>query len=261
VTATVSFIRLRHQRTAMLSTEASTEARAREAYEGWHRRVESETAAGESPWHHLVARQLTPALFSRSRVLEIGCGRGEFVRRLIDAFGAPRQFVAADFAASAVQLGRGRLRPGHQTGVSWAVASIQDIPLADRTFDIVISCETIEHVVDPVKALRELHRVLRPGGTLMLTTPNYLGPMGLYRAYLRAVGRRYTEGGQPICHLTSLPRTMAWPRRAGFRVRHVDASGHYAPWPGRQPFELSDLDRVRWLRWFALHALVVAERP
>jgi SAM-dependent methyltransferase len=141
------------------------------------------------------------------------------------------------------------------------VASIQDIPLPDSTFDTVISCETIEHVVEPIKALREVRRVLRPGGRLLLTTPNYLGPMGLYRGYLRARGRRYTEGGQPICHFTSLPRTMTWLRRAGLRVCEVDAVGHYLPWPGRTPLALPGLDSVRLLRWFALHSLVVAEKP
>jgi ubiquinone/menaquinone biosynthesis C-methylase UbiE len=200
-------------------------------------------------------------MFQQSRVLEIGCGRGEFVRRLIETMGTPRLFVAADFAGSAVELGRRRMRQDGDSRVGWAVASIQDIPIADRSVDIVISCETIEHVVDPVRAMREVHRVLRPGGTLLLTTPNYLGPMGLYRMYLRALGRRYTEGGQPICHFTSLPRTLAWLRRAGLRLRRVDAKGHYLPWPGRRPLELSRLERFQWLRWLALHSLVVAEKP
>lgn len=239
----------------------STETQSRDAYEGWHRSVESDTADAGSPWHELVVRQITPARFAQSRVLEIGCGRGEFIRRLIDTLGAPRLLVAADFAGSAVRFGRRRMRHGSDSCVHWTVASIQDIPVVDRTFDLVISCETIEHVVDPVKAMREIHRVLRPGGTLLLTTPNYLGPMGLYRVYLRAVGRRYTEGGQPICHFTSLPRTVSWLHRAGLRVRRVDASGHYVLLPGRRPVEIAHLERFRWLRWFALHSLVVAEKP
>ena len=70
----------------------------------------------------------------------------------------------------------------------------------------------------------------------------------------------YTEGGQPICHLTSLPRTLMWMRRAGLRIRTVDAVGHYVPWPGRQPARLRRLESWSPLRWFALHSLVVAEK-
>jgi SAM-dependent methyltransferase len=133
--------------------------------------------------------------------------------------------------------------------------------VSGSVFDTVISCETVEHLADPQRALREIQRVLRPGGRLLLTTPNYLGPLGLYRGYLRVRGRRYTEGGQPICRLTSLPRTLLWVWRAGLRVIEVDAVGHYLPWPGQPPRELAGLDDLRPLRWFALHSLVVAERP
>jgi ubiquinone/menaquinone biosynthesis C-methylase UbiE len=240
---------------------SSFEAQSREIYEAWHRSVESASGGDETPWHRLIARHLTPGDLADARVLEIGCGRGELVQRLLDTYGRPRLVVAADFASSAVEFARRRVQQSSSRNVGWAVASMQEIPLADSTFDVVISCETVEHVADPVKALREVHRVLRPGGRLLLTTPNYLGPMGLFRGYLRMTGRRYSEGGQPICHFTSLPRTLTWLRRAGLRARCVEASGHYLPWPGRRPFEMRGLDRLRTLRWFALHSLLVAERP
>jgi 2-polyprenyl-3-methyl-5-hydroxy-6-metoxy-1,4-benzoquinol methylase len=234
------------------------ETAAREVYETWHSAVDAAESPGTTPWHLLIARYLAPGDVRGQRVLEIGCGRGELAGRLAMMADGPRFLVAADFAQSAVRVGR--QRAGGDGRLSWTVASIQDIPAAASTFDTVISCETIEHVPDPRGALREVRRVLRSGGRLLLTTPNYLGPMGLYRAYLRLIGRRYTEGGQPICHLTSLPRTIAWVQRAGLTVRAVDAVGHYLPWPGRPPRELSALDRVRPFRWFALHSIVVAEK-
>jgi SAM-dependent methyltransferase len=142
------------------------------------------------------------------------------------------------------------------------VADIKRIAVCGGLFDTVISCETIEHLADPVQALRELHRVLRPGGCLLLTTPNYFGPFGLYRAYLRLRGKRYTEGGQPICRLTLLPRTALWIVRAGFRLRRVDAIGHYILYPGRRPFQPAIFKRwERWLWPFGLHSILVAEKP
>jgi len=46
-------------------------------------------------------------------------------------------------------------------------------PFADATFDVALFCEVIEHMqMDPLHALAELNRVLKPGGTLVLTTPN-----------------------------------------------------------------------------------------
>ncbi|MFC6974517.1 class I SAM-dependent methyltransferase [Halomicroarcula sp. GCM10025709] len=55
------------------------------------------------------------------------------------------------------------------------------LPFTNRSFDTVVFAEVVEHLVDPVPVLRELRRILVPGGRLVLTTPN---PMGLYR-YLR----------------------------------------------------------------------------
>jgi len=101
-------------------------------------------------------------------------------------------------------------------------------------------------------------RVLRPGGRLFLTTPNYLGPIGAYRGYLRLTGRRFTEEGQPINHFLVAAVVRRWARDTGLHIVRAESAGHYLPFPGRPPILL--IDRTRWLGPFGLHALTVAEK-
>jgi SAM-dependent methyltransferase len=224
--------------------------------------VQSDGAQADRPWHDLLFRHLRPGDLAAARVLEIGCGRGELACRLAAGRAAPRQLIAADFAQSALEIGRRRAAREGLSAIRWTAADMQGIPFRSGAFDTVVSCETIEHVPDPLAALREVHRVLRPGGRLLMTTPNYFGPFGLYRVYLRLRGRRYSEGDQPICHFTLLPRTVLWALRAGFHVNAVDAIGHYVLVPGRLPLEPRILRRAeRWLWPIGLHSIIVATRP
>lgn len=233
---------------------------AREAYETWHPRVESGAAAA-APWHALLLRHLRETDVAGRSVLEIGCGRGELACALAARPLPPRRLVAADFAVAAVGLGRARARSVSSGALRWVVSDIQQIAAFRESFDTVISCETLEHVLDPASALRELHRVLKPGGRLLLTTPSYLGTFGLYRGYLRLRGRRYTEGEQPISRFMLWPVTAMRIRHAGFRVLSIDATGHYALRPGRPPAEPFWVRRVeRWLWPFGLHSIIVAEK-
>lgn len=234
----------------------------RAAYETWHERFEVDVETN-TPWHRQVKLRLDPARdLAGTRVLEIGCGRGGFACWLASQpQHRPTKIIAADFAETAISKGRQFAANQGLTEITWKVCDIQNITYPDASFDTVISCETIEHVPDPQRALRELARVLKPGGRLFLTTPNYLGTMGLYRFYMRLTGRRFTEEGQPINNFMLLPLTRVWVARAGLRVSVVDAVGHYLPFPGRPPIELPAFNNPRMMmRWFGLHSLVVAEK-
>jgi ubiquinone/menaquinone biosynthesis C-methylase UbiE len=235
---------------------------ARQHYERWHQALGVDREASD-PWHDLVRDYLDPGRdVTGKTVLEIGCGRGGFacwLAALQNPFG---QIVAIDYANSAVYKASAFAESLELTGISWGVGDIQSIAFADESFDTVISCETVEHVPDPGKAVTELARVLKRGGKLLLTTPNYLGPYGLYRIYLRLRGRRFTEVGQPINNLTLLPRTIRWISKAGLQIKAVDAVGHYLMVPGRTPIRLERLDEPRFImRWFGLHSIVVAQKP
>jgi SAM-dependent methyltransferase len=169
-------------------------------------------------------------------------------------------FVAADFSVTALE--KGRRHAWKETGPSpcWSATDLQALAFRNATFDTVISCESIEHIERPRQACEEFARVLRVGGRLYLTTPNYMGPLGLYRGYRRLVNRPFTEEGQPINRFMLLPILCWWLRRAGFRLLTVAGTGHYLPWPGRPPIALTQLDSRVLFRWLALHSLVVAER-
>jgi 2-polyprenyl-3-methyl-5-hydroxy-6-metoxy-1,4-benzoquinol methylase len=226
------------------------------SYDEWHH--DREQLAGDggrptSPWHLLTIAHLPDV--RGKKVLEIGCGRGVFARYLAEQ-GA--DLVAADFSPGAVAYARNRLRD-HEAEV--VVADVQAIPFADETFDIVVSQETLEHVPEPDVGLAELVRVTKVGGTLIVTTPNYLNLIGLYRIILRLAGRRFTELGQPVNQSLLLVQQVRRLRKLGCRVDAVDSNGQFLPVPGYDVVELRWLERpTRLMRWFGLNSLTKATR-
>jgi ubiquinone/menaquinone biosynthesis C-methylase UbiE len=235
----------------------------REAYDAWHLVHEADPAAS-APWYEMVkARSRPDQDLAGRRVLEIGCGLGGFSCWLARHPARPAEVVAADFSDTAVQKATALAATLGTDHVRFVVADILRLDqFEDGEFDTVFSCETIEHVPDPQAAVRQLARVLRPGGRLYLTTPNYLSSMGLYRIYCWARGRKFTECGQPLNQLTYLPKTRFWVARAGLRVVVTDSTGQYFLFPGRPPIRLGWLESPHILmRWFGHHSMVVGEKP
>ena len=100
------------------------------------------------------------------RVLDIGCGHGVLLERVLGRF-HPTQPFGCDL--SSVLCARGASRNPKATIVQ---ADAEGLPFATDAFDHVFMVEVLEHVPDVAKALREVRRVLRAGGTFLVAVPN-----------------------------------------------------------------------------------------
>jgi SAM-dependent methyltransferase len=226
------------------------------AYDEWHRNLDADDDPIDTPWHQMAIPQLPPV--DGLRVLEIGCGRGGFSRYLASK-GA--DLVAADLSPAAVEMAGRRLTPFDRAEP--VVADIQALRFERDSFDLVVSLDTIEHVPYPTRAVAELVRVLRPGGRLILTTNNYFGLIGLWRAAMRLAGFRFTEFGQPINQPLMLFPSARMLRSLGCRVDLIDNTGHYLRVPRYQMgyLRLGFLERPHPLtKWFGTHRLAVATK-
>jgi ubiquinone/menaquinone biosynthesis C-methylase UbiE len=161
-------------------------------YDQWHEkmgRAEAENPLVD-PWYKSVFSALEPDV--AGRMLEVGCGRGGFAVWL--AKQRPNlQIIGLDFSETAIALARNRAGI-EQGGVKFIRGDAQALPFDKENFEIVISCECMEHVPDPPLMAREIARVLKPGGRFILTTENYLNGMSLawLMSWLR--GRPFNSG-------------------------------------------------------------------
>ena len=94
-------------------------------------------------------------------VLEVGSGRGELAERIARELGA--RVHAVDQSPRMVELTRSR-------GIETVVGEVQDLPYADGVFDCAVAAWMLYHVPDVDRGVRELRRVLRPGGRLVAVT-------------------------------------------------------------------------------------------
>jgi SAM-dependent methyltransferase len=117
---------------------------------------------------HLLRYQFAAKFVLDKDVLDIACGTGYGSRILAD-HGA-RSVVGADISAEAVEFAK-----NHYSGprVRFEIADAQTLEqFDDAVFDAVISFETIEHVPEDEGCLRAVHRVLKPGGLYIVSTPD-----------------------------------------------------------------------------------------
>jgi SAM-dependent methyltransferase len=138
------------------------------------------------------------------RLFDAGCGDGQFLH-LMKQNGW--QGKGVDFDAAAIETGRKKY------GVDLAVGDFQTVPIEESSFDAVTMSHVIEHVPDPIACLDKCRRLLKPGGRLVVSTPN-----------VRSLGHQTFKsawrGLEPPRHLHIFPHHLLGEcaKRAGLKV-------------------------------------------
>jgi 2-polyprenyl-3-methyl-5-hydroxy-6-metoxy-1,4-benzoquinol methylase len=128
--------------------------------------ITSETIVSDNPIHQRLFKAYVVAKdYVHGNILEVGCGEGRGVSVLIEKGSS---FTAVDKIKPVID----DLQKKFPTGKFMAMNIPPLQGLADNTYDFVVSFQVIEHIQDDGLYLKEIHRVLKPGGRALITTPN-----------------------------------------------------------------------------------------
>lgn len=117
------------------------------------------TAGRDAVWRQRVVRQarLTP----KARLLDLGAGTGDLAREALKQ-NPQTKVVAADFTLAMMRIGQ------LNGSLPWSAADAHQLPFLENTFDAVVSGFLMRNVSDIQKVLKEQHRVLKPGGRMII---------------------------------------------------------------------------------------------
>ncbi len=161
------------------------------------------------------AEYLVPHLAADRTLLDVGAGPGSIT---VDFATRVAHVTATEIGPAELALSERLAAERGATNIAFAVEDVHALSFADDTFDIVHAHQVLQHVADPVQALREMRRVAKPGGIVAARDADYSGFLWypllpeldewlrLYQAAARA------NGGEPDAGR----RLLAWARAAGF---------------------------------------------
>jgi len=134
-------------------------------YRARYRAMRPEWRSSGDQLEAIVRGRLTPD----SRVLDLGCGRG----------GVVELFWREIKVAAGLDPDTASLTDHRAPGMPVIRGVGESLPFVDQSFDMIVCLWVLEHLKEPLATLREVHRVLRPGGHFIFVTPNLSNPVML----------------------------------------------------------------------------------
>ncbi|MFG2696976.1 methyltransferase domain-containing protein [Kitasatospora sp. NPDC048407] len=177
------------------------------------------------------AAYLLPELRPGQRLLDVGCGPGTITADLADRLGPTGRVIGIDPSAEVLAQAAALAAERGLEQLTFEAADVYRLPYADASFDVVHAHQVLQHLADPVAALREMRRVTAPGGVIAVRDADYAAMawypqlpeldewLALYWKTARA------SGGEPDAGR----RLLSWAHAAGLTdVRPSSGTWTYA---------------------------------
>ena len=187
-------------------------------------------AAMQRRWHETKLELLDWFFIPEKgeKILDVGCGSGVFASRMAE-LGA--EVTAVDSNEKVIDYGRENFE---RAGLEFRLGLLDELGLADASCDGAVCLEVVEHVFPEQveRLLADLRRIVRPGGRLLMTTPNYRGLWPAVEWATDVFGRRYRRDlalreGRHI-NLYHRARLRTEVERAGFQVERIQTFSTFA---------------------------------
>ncbi|MFX1535460.1 MAG: class I SAM-dependent methyltransferase [Promethearchaeota archaeon] len=201
----------------------------KEAYDAERKNLPKDrTVYGQSSFYftyHVAMELLKQKIIPGKKILDIGCSGG-LIWKFLQEEDVDLEYYGLDLIFEALKSNK-----KYHLDVKLFNASATELPFQDETFEYIISCETLEHIPDTVTTLKEIFRVLKPQGRVVLSVPNYGNPIlaAIAKFYRVFLGNPHFAMGEQVFehHFTTIYLDDLF-QKLSFRI--IDSIGaHYVP--------------------------------
>lgn len=152
------------------------------------------------PYAIEIAKRIDPS--SVKVAVELACGTGRVTRHLCKAIAETSKLIASDISEDMLNIAKEKTKA---TNIEWRIIDVEDLPFDDNSINLVVCSFGYMLVSDKQRAFAETHRVLKPGGCLLMSTWDKLEFNAASYVYRKTV-KKYLQ--EPVSEIYKLPFSM-----------------------------------------------------
>lgn len=225
----------------------------------WYDQHYQQVQSALGPWYKFSLPYLQSIVRPADRLIEMGCGQGLLLREIAHRGILPESnLYGMDQSSTAVSHVKKAL-----PNANASTGDIYHLDYPKGFFDVCLLMETIEHLEDPRPALDQIFGVIKPGGRLLVSYPNFPRPdWRIFRFLAETLNRPHWVVLQPIDKIYRVSQVINLVQQSGFQFERGVGSGYGPPFFYRWEFAwMTNTLNALGLWRLSFHPILVFQKP